>query len=134
MQKKLDEVRREKAVLEKQQMSRAELEARLAALQKGPGDVDMSEALEEKEEEWTFTFMRTLMSFKNFDKYPSYWFHEHKYITDLCLTLPDCLVDWFTGWHWKSTLDGYIHVEKTLNPSLNFIIIIIFFSTSLIVF
>ena len=38
-------------MLEKQQMSRTELEARLAALKKGAGgDVDMSEALEEKEE------------------------------------------------------------------------------------
>jgi len=51
LQKKLNEVRREKALLEKQQMSRTELEARLAALTKGAGgDVDMSEALEEKEE------------------------------------------------------------------------------------
>ena len=50
LQKKLNEVRREKAVLEKQQLSRSELEARLAALQKGPGDFDMLEALEEKEE------------------------------------------------------------------------------------
>lgn len=37
-------------MLEKQQMSRADLEARLAALQQGAGDVDMSEALEEEEE------------------------------------------------------------------------------------
>lgn len=39
-------------MLEKKQMSKAELKARLAALQKGPGgDMDMSEALEEKEGE-----------------------------------------------------------------------------------
>ena len=37
-------------MLEKKQMSRAELEAKLALLKQGAGDVDMSEALEEKEE------------------------------------------------------------------------------------
>ena len=54
LQKKLNEVRREKEALEKcNPMSKAELEARLAALRKGPGgaDIDMSEALEEGDEE-----------------------------------------------------------------------------------
>ena len=51
LQRKLNEVRREKEVLEKHQMSKSELEARLAAMQKAPGgDFDMSEALEEKED------------------------------------------------------------------------------------
>lgn len=38
-------------MLEKKQMSKAELEARLAALQRGPGgDIDMSESLEKEDE------------------------------------------------------------------------------------
>lgn len=48
LQRKLNEVRREKAQLE--HMSRSDLEARLAALQEGAGDISMDEALEEKEE------------------------------------------------------------------------------------
>lgn len=52
LQKKLNKVQQEKVVLEKHQMSRSELEARLKAVKEGPGgDFDMSEALEEKEEE-----------------------------------------------------------------------------------
>ena len=48
LQKKLNESR---AMLEQQKMSRSDLEARLAALQVGAGDMNMSEELEEKEEE-----------------------------------------------------------------------------------
>lgn len=48
LQRKLNEVRREKAQLE--HMSRSDLEARLAALQEGAGDINMDEELEEKEE------------------------------------------------------------------------------------
>ena len=48
LQKKLNESR---AMLEQQKMSRSDLEARLAALQVGAGDINMSEELEEKEEE-----------------------------------------------------------------------------------
>ena len=53
LQKKLNDVRREKEALEKcNPMSKAELEARLEALRKAPGgDFDMSEDLEEKGEE-----------------------------------------------------------------------------------
>ena len=53
LQKKLDEVRREKDALEKHQMSRKELQARLKALQKGSDgeDIDTSEGVEKEEEE-----------------------------------------------------------------------------------